>query len=261
MQHLPQLIRSSLLYRGIFTYISLSIISIEDNFMVLLNNYICQIKHFSLLYFLYLPVEKICPMEKWFLDKLAEHYPFLLCIIVVAIGVTIIVWKASSFYHRLKKIETGHDGITPQLNEITKSVGSLSSSFNSLVTYLSGKDSTLNASLYVMRSPVQLTDLGTEILQIIGGKKYIDDNSIRLISEIEKQNFKSGLDIENYCKVILMKEFSSDSFVPIKNYMFQHPRYVKDNNTVQLDMPTVTNIMGIYLRNKYFEKHPELQNS
>ena len=108
---------------------------------------------------------------------------------------------------------------------------------------------------------MQLTDLGNEILNAIGGKKYIDDNAASLIQKLSKETIKSALDVENYAKVILIQEYNSDAFTAIKNYIYQNPVYKKDALNVSLDVATISNIMGLYLRDKYFEIHPELINA
>ncbi|MDI9357789.1 MAG: hypothetical protein QM528_02450 [Phycisphaerales bacterium] len=200
-------------------------------------------------------------MTPLLLNKLLAYYPHLL----FALLLSIIVWRISSYYHRFIKLETGHAKIETKLTAIESSLANLSSSlanlsasFNSLVAYLSGKDNTMNVSIFVSKSPMELTPIGTEILELTGGKKYIDTNLPYLISEMEKEIFKSGLDVEIFSKNLLIREINSDGFTPIKNYIFNNPVYKKDDITVSLNLDIVIQIIGIYLRNQYFVKYPQL---
>ena len=194
---------------------------------------------------------------KW----IGDNYPALLIIAVIAW----LSWKARGIFHRFEKTEAEckkiEDTVAPRLTSIDKTLNSIDKSFHALITFLATKHTDFNVNLYKSNSPMQLTDLGNEILNAIGGKKYIDDNAASLIQKLSKETIKSALDVENYAKVILIQEYNSDAFTAIKNYIYQNPVYKKDALNVSLDVATISNIMGLYLRDKYFEIHPELINA
>lgn len=76
---------------------------------------------------------------------------------------------------------------------------------------------------------------------------------------MQSQGFKSGLDVQNYCTILLNERINDTDLIPVKDYIFSKPEYIiSDQNKVPLDMTVAITIMGIYLRNKYFEKYPEL---
>jgi hypothetical protein len=181
----------------------------------------------------------------------STNYPILIIVAVIFIG----GWQVRGLYHRFQKTESDCEKIE---HKILPQLTSIANNLNSLVIFLGGKHTDMDKTLFMTKSPVQLTDLGTEIVVAIGGKDYIDKNITDLVSKLSKENIKSALDVENYSKVILMREYTSDAFTPIKNYIYQNPIYKKGDTAVTLDTATVSNLMGIYLRDKYFEIHPEL---
>ena len=185
---------------------------------------------------------------KW----LWEHCPQL----IVGAIVFWIAWKIKGLYHRFQKTEKECDKIE---SKIAPTLLSLDKSIHALITFLTTKHTDLQIGLFQAQSPIQLTPIGTEILEAIGGKKYVDNNLPYLISEMEKETFKSGLDVEVFSQSLLVREINSDAFTPIKNYIFNNPIYKKDAVVAQLNLGTVTHIIGIYLRDKYFDKHPALK--
>ncbi len=103
------------------------------------------------------------------------------------------------------------------------------------------------------QSPIRLTPLGESILQTYQGAAHIDAVKENLISEIHKRDFKSPLDIQDFSEKIIISKFNSDEFVAIKNYIYNNPYHENQAVTIK----TMSLVMGIYLRDKYFERHPE----
>lgn len=147
--------------------------------------------------------------------------------------------------------------IISRLETMDRKLDNLILSVNNICTFLSITQkgfSTVSTS----NSPRELSEFGTSLLEDIGGKKYLDESSPELIEIIKSKSPKSGLDVENYANILLTEKTEDDKFVPIKNYIFQNPVYRRGNAELDLTMTIVLQIMGIYLRNKYFEKYPEL---
>ena len=166
---------------------------------------------------------------------------------------------------RLKRaeVECGkiESKLFPQLTSVNFSINSLSGSFDNLVIYLKGKDGEMDASLFVLKSPIELTELGEKILILIGGREFIDNNLQILLEELKLYSIKTPLDVQTYSPIVVSKFSNNNSFDRIKNYIFENPFYKGKNIDgyeieITLDMGTVSNIMGIYLRNKYLEKYP-----
>jgi hypothetical protein len=234
-------------------------------------------------------------MEETIFKYLGEHWPLLTFILCVITGIVYATWTvAKSVYHWTAKMKSVEDKcvvmdnqITPvtkniydlvskvkstedkciamdhQLSTITNTLNSLSTTVNGLVVYLKSKDGGMDTSLFASRSPVQLTNLGNKILEDSGGKNFIDKNLSLLIKEIAKQNINTALDVQTLAPLVISNVSTSEIFNSIKDYIFKNPQYKSRNKSNQdihiaLDMNVITNIMGIYLRNKYLEKHPEL---
>ncbi|MDP1762474.1 MAG: hypothetical protein Q8L07_01220 [Sediminibacterium sp.] len=195
-----------------------------------------------------------------------ERYPKL---IIIALAIIITWVLAKIYYHwvnRLKKAEEeckkieGH--LTPQLASIGSSLNTLNGSFNSLIVYLKSKDGKMETSLFISKSPIQLTDLGKRILAAIGGEDFINKNIDELINSMNDEGIKTALDSQTMAPIVISKISNHNTFNAIKDYAFKNPYYKEILNNeeiaVPLDMGTISNIMGIYLRDKYLQRHPEL---
>jgi hypothetical protein len=200
-----------------------------------------------------------------------HHYPWIGLMIAIVVAVIIGTYKTTKLIFRFKKTEEDCKGVKTELTRIEtsvegvkESVNVMNSSLMNLIMYLKTKDKSLDTSLlFIIRSPIQLTEFGHHLLDDIGGKVAIDNNIEELLSKMETQDFKSGLDVQNYASLLIMTAFNNDEiFTSVKNYMFANPVYrYNDGEKIlqcQLDMTTVNTVLGIYLRDKYFEKHPEL---
>lgn len=200
-----------------------------------------------------------------------SHWPYFTIALAVIIALIVITWRIANAYHHWKgRVENtekdcgkidGH--IFPKLDSIDSSINSLNGSFNNLVVYLKGKDGSMDISLFRSRSPIALTELGERVLNAIGGKEFVDNNIELLIKEMDAHGIKTALDSQTFAPIIINKISNQDNFNKIKDYAFKNPYYKENENTereirIPLDMGTITNVMGIYLRDKYLERHPEL---
>jgi hypothetical protein len=209
---------------------------------------------------------------KWLL----EHYPMMFG----ALLLIFITYKFCKFYFvRFRKVEEECDKIsalqtTARLNgevsariernlddKLFPKIDSIVTSINGLLLFLNTKHKDFKSELFVVKSPVELSPIGNEILEVSGGKKYIDTNSKILIALMEKNSLKSALDVQNHAHLVLLNQFDSDQFTEIKNYLYNNPIYRKEGKDISaLNITVISQIMAIYLRNKYFEIHPELRD-
>jgi len=66
-------------------------------------------------------------------------------------------------------------------------------------------------------------------------------------------------DVEERSNSVIMGSTSSPIFNHIKNYLYFNPDTVElAGAAVEVSMFTVVYVMGLYLRDIYLEKHPEL---
>ncbi len=211
---------------------------------------------------------------KWLRENNAVAF-FLLLLLIGAIIATVYIMKAIA---RFKKVEKTCGDIPDMNNRINIGVGLSSSiekkiddqtdkfslmanNITALITFLTTKHADLQSGLFKSFSPIQLTEGGLDLLTKSGAKDYLDKNSSVLVSSLEKEEFKSALDVHNKSMVLIFNEFNSDAFISIRNYIFQNPIYkFKEGNEVAINQGVINQIMGIYLRDKYFLKHPELKD-
>ncbi len=159
---------------------------------------------------------------------------------------------------QMEVINRQMEAINRHIEIIYEKIESIQNNFFVLIAFLATKHDDFPFDLLKSKSPFQLSDLGIEVLEAIGGKKYVDDNLSYLLAMMEKETFKSALDVEIFSKTILIKELTSDGFTPIKNYLFNNPYYEKEERKIRLSLESAIHLIGIYLRDKYFEKHPAL---
>jgi len=156
------------------------------------------------------------------------------------------------------------NGMDNTLNTLSTTVTAFGTNLNGLIIYLKGKDGNMDTSLFRTQSPTQLTSLGEQILSEAGGKDFVDNNLEILLDEISKNNVKTALDVQTTAPMVISNISNDDKFTSIKDFLYKNPQYKvkpEEESVVSLDMNVITNIMGIYLRNKYLERHPELDPS
>lgn len=213
---------------------------------------------------------------KWLRENNVVAF-FILLLFIAAIVATVYIMKAIA---RFKKVEKECDKIsnlqdTAQINgtisnrieknideKLLPKIDSIVTSINGLVLFLNTKHKDFKSEVFVVKSPVELSPIGMKILEDFGGKSYIDLYTEKLIKIMEQVPLKSALDVQNQATSVIFTQVDSDEFVAIKNYIFNNPIYRVDGKDIaNLDISTIAQIMGIYLRNKYFEKHPELRDA
>lgn len=197
------------------------------------------------------------------LVKYAEdHWPkaaLILLVILATISATVYVCK--KYFHWTGKIIKSEDDCK-KIDSINTSLGLINSNVTSLIMYLKTKDGGMDTSLFKSFSPIQLTEIGQEILTAIGGEKFVNENLTSLFHALEAQNIKTALDVQNAAPLVIGLFSTLDSFNDIKNYLFKNPnyKYIKDDKEIliPIDLNTATTVLGIYLRNKFLEARPNI---
>lgn len=223
----------------------------------------------------------ISSVSKW----ISEHYPVFFIFLMILIGSIAATIYIMTVIQRFVKVEKACEGLPDMKSEILTGVNLsktienkidsqgdkfniqsekfnvLSQNITALIAFLTTKHADLQSGLFQSYSPIQLTEIGLDLLAKSGGKDYIETHISALLEDMEKQNFKSGLDVQNYANTIIFREFHNDGFIHIRNYMFQNPVFKpKDSAEIPVNNSNINQIMGIFLRDKYFEKHPELKD-
>lgn len=194
-------------------------------------------------------------------DWLVKHTPTL-AIIIVAVVITVFITQyVMKLISRLKDVEKATNESAPKYSQLFESITHMASDISKILFYLKGKDSKLDTGLFKHHSPIELSDFGRKLLDISGGKEYVDKNLNLLLSAIESKNLMSALDVQIQCITVICEHNNDPDFKKIKDYIFQNPVYKFEDFEYPLSLSTANNIMGIYLRDKYFEKHPELRST
>ena len=232
------------------------------------------------------------------IDFCIERWPEITAIVLSSMVLCLITWKASKYHSSIesmkKKINDlpcdSHDKQLDDLKAMKKTINELPCDrhekqldelreSNKIITSMHGlvveisrwitkKDKSMIEKLIAKGSPYIITNIGFQLLRKSGGKKIIDDNLDFFINEIESLDPKIPYDVEEFAINIIFKNTGSDKFNPIKNFIYYSPETVVMNDLetneemeIRLSMPGLLNVMGIYLRDKYMDKHPELKES
>jgi hypothetical protein len=212
-------------------------------------------------------------------DWLLAHYPGL---IFGALALAIVIWasvwctnkywiaknlflnstqKLSNLDKRMLQVDNRLVSLDGSLASIEKNMTNLTHSLSNISLFLTTKFKLTN-DLFASKSPTQLTPIGEMLLEQSGGKKFVDEYQLSLIASLEALKPQTGLDVQTACEALILEKSNEDIFNRIKQYIFNNPvyRYTKDGEQreIGVDLNVISTVMGIYLRNKYFEKYPAL---
>ena len=189
------------------------------------------------------------------IDLVVGKFPEMIIIVIVSM----IVWLVAKFYFR--RFVPVEDKIKDHDSVIDKIVESI----RNIEAYIMKKDKSAIDGLFRKFSPYTLTDAGLKLIEISGAKKCVDENIDFFADEIQKLKPKAALDVEDNALSVLNWNTSNEIFNQIKDFVYNAPKpYVisDDNgNSVVLEeaitLSVILLVTSIYLRDKYFEKHPE----
>lgn len=143
----------------------------------------------------------------------------------------------------------------------------IKNSIRAIEEYLMGFDKDAYSQLLRKCSPYKLLFLGEQLLEKSGGRKCVDENLDMLLTEIEKRNPSAPLDVEESALNVVRALRDTPLFNDVKNFVYYSPQQVEliDENGEKVERGVHINIifmlMSIYLRDKFFERHPEMDTS
>jgi len=200
----------------------------------------------------------ILNIESAFFDLLNDHWPFGTALFMVAIVSGWLATKIARIYFRFERTEGDCNSLIVTTTEMSRNITAIDKKLSIVIAHLGNLG--LKANSFDINSPIELNETGLKILDLVGGRKYVDDHKTKLIGLMELKGLESGLDVQTYAMVLILESFEDRGFLPVKNYIFQNPTYkITDTNIISLDLPFITQVLGIYLRDKYFEKYPGLK--
>lgn len=140
-------------------------------------------------------------------------------------------------------------------------------SIRAIEEYLMGFDKDAYSQLLRKCSPYRLLYLGEQLLDRSGGRKCVDDNADVLVAEIEKRSPSAPLDVEDAALNVVRAFRDTPLFNDVKNFIYYSPQEIEltDEKGEKVERSIHINLifmlMSIYLRDKYFERHPEIDVS
>jgi len=184
------------------------------------------------------------------------EYPMIALIIVVAV----VTWIIGSKYFKHKHRIDGMQKACDEMPSISSKLDKIDVNFGKLIVFLTQKHDDLNTGLFQSFSPIQLTSLGDRLLDESGGKKFVDKHMEGIMKVMESEDFKSALDVQTFSTSIVVNRFNEDDFIDIRNYLYKNPVFKSEIKNIDLTPTLICQLIGISIRDRYFEKHPELKD-
>ncbi len=145
------------------------------------------------------------------------------------------------------------EGVAKSVKSMGTDIRKNTMTLKSITTHLYSSGNATHG-LFEHNSPITLTELGKNVLVESGGEEYLNRNYTSLIEEMEGENLKTALDVQNYSSSLLFQKTEGDGFKDIKDWVYNNPVY----NEINITMAEIIRVMGVSLRDKYLEKHPDL---
>lgn len=202
-----------------------------------------------------------------------ENWPMLALVIILVAAVAWITYKATKAFNRLEKIEEKYsnlpcEGHSASLKEVDSRMATHNATLEAIKTDVSIIKASLmsnnhQASLFAVKhSPAQLNDLGNELFGKFHCQKFLDENGTRLISLIEEKSPKTPLDVENFALEVLFLASETPAFDTLKTDIYNSPAievpWGEGTKQYTITIKDIVYIIGLVLRNMYFEKHKEI---
>jgi hypothetical protein len=114
-------------------------------------------------------------------------------------------------------------------------------------------------SLGAKKSPTTLTEAGWEFLRISGAQECVNNDLDFFISELDRMRPSLPYDVEEGARHVLLTNTGRETFNNIKDYIYYSPETININGVeVEVSLMSIIFVMGIYLRDKYLDAHPEI---
>jgi len=198
---------------------------------------------------------------------LSSHYPT----IGICIAVAFVVYKATIYHVSIqntrKKVDelpcyTHKKTIEEQDKKIAghnHAIREHGDTISDMSVWIMKKDKAMIPVFMNKHSPYYLNPTGLALLDKCGGKRCIDDNIDYFISKLESAAPETPFDVEEGAMKTIMGSKGLPIFNQIKNYIYFQPDIVElGGKEVEISIFAVASVMGIYLRDLYLEKHPEI---
>jgi len=161
----------------------------------------------------------------------------------------------SSLKKDMGEVKTSVSVINTEIGNIKESVKTIQGNIVGIYSLLAGTGKGIgNGGIINANSPLKLTPVGDKILVESGGKIFVDDNFPLFEGKISDKAPTTKFDVQLLSVQIILSEINNPGLSPVKNFLYNNPSFEGFN----LNLNLITYVLGIYLRDKYLEKHPEL---
>lgn len=163
-----------------------------------------------------------------------------------------ILWKVYEFYGDTKKRNNDFDKFITNIKPFKDITENLENFIIRLCSAIKTKGDIFELDLYKKGSPLYLTEKGKNKLKEIGVIDDIDNGLNSLFIALDKLTPSSKLEVENYSTGVIyyyINDSKNKVFKKTSNYLYNNPEYNQDE---------FYKAAGLYLRDKYLEKHPEI---
>ncbi len=156
-------------------------------------------------------------------------------------------WKVKTFWDRFttmeKKVEE-HSALSRTLSRIDRQLAVLLSHF------VAKKE--IDPGLLKSESPLQLTELGTNVLRISGFSDVFPSMRQKFIDHVASLSPHTKLDLENAAVQAVFVLLSEPEMTPFKNWLYDHPQF-KASETVTVSTNELLTTAGVFVRNNLLE--------
>ncbi len=206
----------------------------------------------------------------WFLSNAPE----MGIIIIIIVATAYISWRLSRYYSKMEDVRNKVNDLPCEamkqeikeiknLSEVVQSINDMLLEIRKCIIRMD--NSTIDV-LVKKFSPLKMTAIGEILFQKSYAKDVINDNLDFFIQEIEKTHPQTAYDVENESLNVLFVNQNKEIFNKIKQYIYYEKEYltIEDPDThekveIKLSLMNIIKLMGIYLRDCYLARHPDIK--
>ncbi|GEM_PF-1754710 len=224
------------------------------------------------------------------LQYIIDNYPIIATYVVVIIGtvyVTIYVYKlvhklndtknkvdklpCNTHHNNISDINVKHNTLIEKIDSTNRIIEDLRNisinkyeAIEELCAWVMKKDKAM-IDVLKKHSPLSMTKVGQIIFEKMPTQKLVDDNIDYLLEEVRKEDPQTAFDVEDISLKVMLRNISHPMYNDLKNYLYYSPETLSvfnpETNTeieIEVSMTMAMQLMGIYLRDKYLNKFPNL---
>lgn len=207
-------------------------------------------------------------------EYVLEHFPAIGCTILLVVVCVYATWKIRGLFDQSRNIQSKVDNLPCQSHEKKidqmklndKKLNNISTSIRKIEEWIIKQDVDAMGDLVRKCSPYKLTELGYIMLLESGAKECVDENMDFFVHKLEETDPLTAYDVEKNALTIVSDSIDDPVFNGIKDFIYNSPQVMEmktevGEQEVKVDIRRILMIMSIYLRDRYFEKHTELDTS